>query len=310
MPKYKDTGDGWHVEVVEEYTPQGTATKVPNAHRDRRGGRDDMVGGLLLSPPIDDPENHDSLPPAKFIGEDQPQVEAKSTDPIDSPTGYGQIVNNRDGVKLGFLNEIIAAARAQRQVVGTADSVPAPLPLLGKKVVPGGIQEMVNQQVKPSTDSNLDALSLAKILEEPDAVQQLIALLQVSDGPVSPPPASEAKGFDTCVGKEPVEVMLSGKFGRFRTKVSDVIICQDHVALLYTNLCGDADLAYEPPTGAPFTLTVPAAAGKYTNLEVSHLGLITKLPMLASTLVVFMRTDSPMLDERAPGEEQHEYDQS
>ena len=89
-----------------------------------------------------------------------------------------------------------------------------------------------------------------------------------------------------------VQVTLEGKFGRFRTKVADVQICDKHVSLLYTGV-GDDDLAYEPPERVPFSIVVPlvdaTGARSSQRVTVMSFGMITRLPHFNAVLAVFPR---------------------
>ena len=86
-----------------------------------------------------------------------------------------------------------------------------------------------------------------------------------------------------------VAVVLEGEFGRFRTKVSDVQICENHVALVYTGEAGDSDLTFEPPLGSKFTVVVPMKDGNFQRIVVAHYGLITRLDVgCPGTVVVVL----------------------
>ena len=94
-------------------------------------------------------------------------------------------------------------------------------------------------------------------------------------------------------GPDYVQVTLEGDFGRFRSRVADVVICENHVALIYTGVAGDDDLAYEPPMGRTFYLHVPLVGGEFKRLSVQHFGLVTRLTSLGNMVIVVLPFASP-----------------
>lgn len=111
-----------------------------------------------------------------------------------------------------------------------------------------------------------------------------------------PPPASE---------QSYVQVTMEGPFGRFRSKAADVIICENHIALLYTGGAGDDDLAYEPPSNVVVTLKVPMNDDNVRTFDVVHFGLTTKIPNVG-TLVVLPKSENSNPNE-AVDADQEEY---
>jgi len=86
-----------------------------------------------------------------------------------------------------------------------------------------------------------------------------------------------------------IELTLEGRWGRFRTRVANIEICPNHVALLYTGEKGDDDLRYEPPLREPFKLTVPMTDGSFNTYDVVHYAFITPIRELNARLVLFVR---------------------
>lgn len=109
-------------------------------------------------------------------------------------------------------------------------------------------------------------------------------------------------------GSGVVRVTMSGTFGKFRTRASDVKIEPTHVALVFAGAPAAEDLDFEPPLEQGFDLELAMSedgvAGKPRQVKhyrVAHFGLRTRLDELGVTVIVLpldkkMMTKSNVVD--------------
>jgi hypothetical protein len=264
MTEFKDIGQGWKKEVVSEVEVGAVGTKVPNAFEDSFGGRPGLTGATILPPPIDDPP---------MDGEPVRQAVASPVQPASAPD-----------------------PAASRSEPSCAQAVPRALPPLPTSGRPAREAPVGDQPSAPATTTPVavpgpavvstppvDATALAAALSDPNVAATLRAAL-------SPDREDERKSPGEESAKLFVLVVLEGGFGRFRSKATDVIICEKHIALLYTAGVGDGDLAYEPPMDQTFKLKVPMDDSSFKEFTVRHFGLTTVIPGVG-TLVVLPRAD-------------------
>ena len=264
MAKFRTVAGGFRQEIVEDYQATGAGVVVPTAFDDNFGGRPGLTGATMLAPPVDDPpmdgEAAASLPPSRLIN---PPVATLAQPPRKA-----------------------TAEKPAAPPVVTSPSGPPPDPhVMQESAMATSPQH--TQQERPSVDPAADQMTdrLASLVAHP-AVAAILRGDALSQQAEAPAAAVETDTLAPPPLREFVQVTLEGEFGRFRTKASDVIICENHVALLYTRHAGDEDLAYEPPMGRTFLIHVPKTDGDFHRLHVQHFGLITRLEMLGAVIVV------------------------
>ncbi len=109
-------------------------------------------------------------------------------------------------------------------------------------------------------------------------------------------------------GKGAIEVIMVGEFGRFRTKVSDVKICENHIALIYTGNGDDGDMTYEPPPQTTFVVKLQLENGQFDEYHVRHFGLITQLQAFGVVVVVLVKAADPAEpSETSDDKDQHSF---
>ena len=250
MDQTKPIGGGWHKEVAKTYGERLGGVVVPASHADTRGGRPGLDGTTYLEPPIDDPPMDGELPTHRV-----------------KATSVAQPVQMSPAVATVVPVTPVASA------IPTLVRVPA-LPTTGS------VKEKVVSD-SPVATSPIDINALVDLLKQAGTSPATSGAQVAIATPAVP----------VSVGTEPpvpsfVEVGMVGPFGRFRTKVADVIICENHVALLYTKHAGDDGLAYEPPLDVPFTLKVPYDNASHREYTVQHFGLITKIRGVGELVVL------------------------
>lgn len=150
-----------------------------------------------------------------------------------------------------------------------------PLNLVNSNGEPKKEEEKVSRskkklKAKKKTSKEKDENLLDKILESPDLIEELKERLNLKQ---------EKEG-------EFVTVYLVGKFGKFKTRPSEVFICPNHIALLYTKEAGDDDLLFEPPSDELFTIQIPIESGEYKTVLAKHFGFSTRIPNVGILVVM------------------------
>lgn len=104
-------------------------------------------------------------------------------------------------------------------------------------------------------------------------------------------------------GESVVRVVMTGAFGTFRTKTSDVKVTATHVALVFAGGAAAEDLDFEPPLEQPFDISFEMSqdgtskAKETKKYRVAHFGLRTRLDELGVTVVV-LPLDTSNVNER------------
>lgn len=266
MGESKEIGGGWRKEIVPEYGHREGGTVVPNAFEDDRGGRPGLTGGTYLEPPVDDPpmDSVERLPPNRIQVQPVKTVQPQAAKIASTELALSTCVSAPPSLSMNA----------------------PPLPTTGSTPKETAVAETPHLVEGPV---NINAL--AELLSNPE----VLARLHERKASVAPPPAAnDGTG-------EFIEIVMVGSFGRFRSKVADVIICENHVALLYTAETGDDGLAYEPPMDMAFTLKVPYDDASFREYSVQHFGLTTKIKNVGE-LVVLPKADVPVAESAASEE--------
>jgi hypothetical protein len=267
--KVRHAAGGIKKEVVTEYEPRGGGTVVPTAPDDDRGGRSDLTGNTMLPPPVDDPNLSEDIvwPP--------PETPETESAPVSAPP----------------------ARQTAQQPVATPPQVPAlappPVPLMPDVVTKPGPEDVGPAEPVSKTKVKLTQEQVEELLEMIAAERlkpprTVTTNMSISGGGIQEVPAEATF----------VQVILEGDFGRFHSKVSDVKICERHVALVYTGRSGDDGLRFEPRLDQPFVLKMELEDHTYREFHVAHFGLVTPLDDLGATLVVLPFVEVPQSPEQ------------
>lgn len=259
MSTLKDAGKGWQKEVVTEYSTRLNGVVVPSAFEDGHGGRPDLNGKSYLDPPIDDPpmDGIEDLPPNRLRMQTSDSDASSGAKKVSKSVPVNQISSTDYS---GILNEI---RRIVNEQCTTKEDKQKTLNITKKS---------------DESDNHIDINTLATLLSDPSILKRISEQKSLSSA------QSQDFGF--------TEVVMTGSFGRFRSRASKVVICASHITLLYTSGAGDDTLAYEPPLEVSFKLQVPCEDTAVREFNVCHFGLITRIDGIGELVVLPLAAES------------------
>lgn len=290
---FKEEPGGIRREIVKEYTQRGGATVIPSAHRDDQGSRDDLNSQTLLTEPLIDPGVGDLVE-----AYDRPQFKTVS-DPTQTAKTSQRSNTGSQQANNGFRYKEVpsvpdpTANKAPKQEVHMNEELKRLFEQTATDKTAGVHNTTYTSpfQAPPLSSSDKDDKD-----EQIDRLNKTIGHLLDIVGFEGRSPYDPTRELPTTVADhdkqplksvDPVSVKLSGKFGKFYTRVWNVKICDNHVALIYGRGTGDDTMAFEPPEGEAFEITVPYEGDKEVKKVVANFGLITKIPGTEIVVVVF-----------------------
>lgn len=242
-----------------EYKKTAAGYELPAAHKDNFGGRPGLDNLTRFANSIDDPT------------------------PGDLDAGYAA---NDAGKSILRAAPVLVASRVSE--------LPVPAPIFSPDLLPPPAKV---DAVAPVSDSRNVSISTDDIRELLLAMTKQTELLSQAQTIEESKPLVERDvvvkpdvSTDT-LSPTYISVIIEGEFGRFRSKAADVVICENHIAILYTAEVGDDDLLFEPPLDKTFNLKVQLEDSSYKTHSVRHFGLITRLPTIGVLVTLPFATE-------------------
>lgn len=212
--------------------------------------------------------------------------------PIDDPT-FETLLDEYE--RSDSNKQDTASASSQHNEGSSVKRVPfVPLPSSARPLHP---PQETSVSTRADTEKSPIRGLVDEIMKDPNKLAQFLESNTGYGGPAAQENSQAAR--DSYV-----QVTMEGPFGRFRSKAADVIICENHIALLYTGGVGDDDLAYEPPSNVVVTLKIPLSDDNVRSVDVVHFGLTTKIPNVG-TLVVLPKNNQSQEDDHHAHEEEY-----